>query len=156
MAVHGGEEQPAFVQHAIVNALDADGDVLSDTERADLMALIEALQRQAQGNDHDAIKVAIDALARYYSQGEVFPRDTARAQKLMSQAAKDGNAKAALDIAYQILSGTPDENQRADALGYLKIVAKSGEIGQRAIAESLMRDLQASAAPTTNVSEITP
>ncbi len=49
---------------ATQSALDADGDLLSDTERADLMALIEALQRQAQGNDHDAIKVAIDALAR--------------------------------------------------------------------------------------------
>jgi molecular chaperone HscA len=49
---------------ATQSALDVDGDLLSDAERADLTALIEALQRQAQGDDHDAIKVSIDALAR--------------------------------------------------------------------------------------------
>jgi len=49
---------------ATQSALNVDGDLLSDAERADLTALIEALQRQAQGDDHDAIKVAIDALAR--------------------------------------------------------------------------------------------
>jgi molecular chaperone HscA len=49
---------------ATQSALDVDGDLLSDVERADLTVLIEALQRQAQSDDHDAIKVAIDALAR--------------------------------------------------------------------------------------------
>jgi len=133
----------------LVKLLDAHGEKFQPAVLAEAQAALEKQVRLKHS-------VAIDALARYYSQGEVFPRDTARAQKLMSQAAKDGNAKAALDIAYQLLSGTPDENQRADALGYLEIVAKSGEIGQRAIAESLIRDLQAPAAPTTNVSEITP
>jgi molecular chaperone HscA len=48
---------------ATQSALDADGDLLSETERADLNALVEALQQKAQGDDHDAIKVAVEALA---------------------------------------------------------------------------------------------
>jgi len=49
---------------ATQSALDVDGDLLSDTERADLTALMEALQQQAQGDDHDAIKAAVEALAK--------------------------------------------------------------------------------------------
>jgi molecular chaperone HscA len=48
---------------ATQSALDVDGDLLSDAERANLTALMAMLQRQMQGDDHDAIKVAIDALA---------------------------------------------------------------------------------------------
>jgi molecular chaperone HscA len=48
---------------ATQSALDVDGDLLSDSERANLTALMEALQRQAQGDGHDAIKLAINALA---------------------------------------------------------------------------------------------
>jgi molecular chaperone HscA len=48
---------------ATQSALDADGDLLSDTERADMNALMDDLQQKAQGDDHDAIKVAVEALA---------------------------------------------------------------------------------------------
>jgi molecular chaperone HscA len=48
---------------ATQSALDADGDLLSDTERSDLSALVDSLQHKAQGDDHDAIKAAVEALA---------------------------------------------------------------------------------------------
>jgi molecular chaperone HscA len=48
---------------ATQSALDADGDLLSETERADMLALMETLRREEQGEDADAIKAAIDALA---------------------------------------------------------------------------------------------
>lgn len=46
------------------SALDADGDLLSDAEKADVLALTEGVRRAAQGDDHDAIKVAVEALAK--------------------------------------------------------------------------------------------
>jgi molecular chaperone HscA len=45
-------------------ALDADGDLLSDGERAEVTALIDAVRGTMQGDDHAAIKAAVDALAR--------------------------------------------------------------------------------------------
>jgi molecular chaperone HscA len=48
---------------ATQSALDADAGLLSDAERADIDALMQALRQTAQGADHDAIKAAVDALA---------------------------------------------------------------------------------------------
>jgi molecular chaperone HscA len=48
---------------ATQSALDADGNLLSEAERADVIALIEAVRLKMQGDDHDAIKAAIQALA---------------------------------------------------------------------------------------------
>ncbi|MDB5763914.1 MAG: hscA [Herminiimonas sp.] len=48
---------------ATQSALDADGNLLSDAERADVSALIDAVRRQAQSDDHLAIKAAVEALA---------------------------------------------------------------------------------------------
>jgi molecular chaperone HscA len=45
-------------------ALDADGDLLSDSERAEVATLIDAVRGTTQGDDHAAIKTAVDALAR--------------------------------------------------------------------------------------------
>jgi molecular chaperone HscA len=49
---------------ATQSALDADGAMLSDQERADVVALLESLRTTAQGSDHQAIKEAVEALAR--------------------------------------------------------------------------------------------
>jgi len=49
---------------ATQSALEADGNLLSDAERAEIAALIDALRSLAQGQDHDAIKAAIESLAR--------------------------------------------------------------------------------------------
>lgn len=48
---------------ATQSALDSDGALLSDTERADVALLMDAVRQQVQGEDHDAIKAAVDALA---------------------------------------------------------------------------------------------
>jgi molecular chaperone HscA len=48
---------------ATQSALDADGALLSDTERAEVHALIEAVRKTMQGEDHLAIKAAVEALA---------------------------------------------------------------------------------------------
>jgi molecular chaperone HscA len=45
-------------------ALAADGDLLSSEERTTIEQLISALSAQAQGDDHIAIKNAIEALAQ--------------------------------------------------------------------------------------------
>jgi molecular chaperone HscA len=48
---------------ATQSALDADAALLSDEERANVSALLDAVRRQMQGSDHHAIKAAVDALA---------------------------------------------------------------------------------------------
>jgi molecular chaperone HscA len=49
---------------ATQSALDADAALLSDQERIDIAGLIESLRSTAQGSDHQAIKEAVEALAR--------------------------------------------------------------------------------------------
>ena len=45
----------------IVSALATDGDeLLSEQERAEILASVESLQRSAEGQDLEAIKVAIE------------------------------------------------------------------------------------------------
>jgi molecular chaperone HscA len=48
---------------ATQSALDADGDLLTDAERADLLKLMEGVQEKARSEDHDAIKAAVEMLA---------------------------------------------------------------------------------------------
>ncbi|MDB5729335.1 MAG: hscA, partial [Noviherbaspirillum sp.] len=48
---------------ATQSALDADGSLLSETERAEVLALMDVVRQKVQGDDHDAIKAAISALA---------------------------------------------------------------------------------------------
>jgi TPR repeat protein len=133
----------------LVKLLDAHG---ASFKPATIKGAKAALEKQAvSGNEF-----ALNTLARYYSEGTVFPRDDERARELLGEAAEKGNAKAALDVAYELLSGTPDDAKRADALRYLAIAARTDNFGQRAIAENLIRDLQSPATPTATVSEISP
>ncbi len=46
------------------SALAADGDLLDETERTDIEALLAALARIAAGTDHAAIDSAVEALAK--------------------------------------------------------------------------------------------
>ncbi|MGH8810330.1 MAG: Hsp70 family protein, partial [Noviherbaspirillum sp.] len=48
---------------ATQSALDADGDLLSDAERSDVLASMDALRGTLAGDDHLAIKAAVEALA---------------------------------------------------------------------------------------------
>jgi molecular chaperone HscA len=49
---------------ATQSALDTDGALLSEQERRDIEALLASVRATAQGSDHDAIKEAVEALAR--------------------------------------------------------------------------------------------
>lgn len=49
---------------ATQSALAADGDLLSDAERADLQSLLQALALEAEGENADAIDAAVEALAK--------------------------------------------------------------------------------------------
>jgi len=49
---------------ATQSALDADAALLSEQERAEIASLLESLRATAQGSDHQAIKEAVEALAR--------------------------------------------------------------------------------------------
>lgn len=49
---------------ATQSALDSDGELLSDQERAAVDALMAEVRKQVQGNDHLAIKASVEALAK--------------------------------------------------------------------------------------------
>lgn len=49
---------------ATQSALDADGHLLSDTERKNVVALIDAVREEAKSDDHNTIKAAVEALAQ--------------------------------------------------------------------------------------------
>lgn len=49
---------------ATQSALDADGNLLSDAERADVQAQMDELRRAVQGESHDLIKAAVETLAK--------------------------------------------------------------------------------------------
>jgi molecular chaperone HscA len=49
---------------ATQSALDADGHLLSDAERQNVVALMDAVREQAKSDDHNAIKAAVEALAQ--------------------------------------------------------------------------------------------
>jgi molecular chaperone HscA len=48
---------------ATQSAMDADGDLLSDVERADIDALMHAVRQADSAADHEAVKAAVSALA---------------------------------------------------------------------------------------------
>jgi molecular chaperone HscA len=47
---------------ATQSALDTDGELLSDSERAQVMTLMDEVRVKAQGDDHSAVKAAVEAL----------------------------------------------------------------------------------------------
>jgi molecular chaperone HscA len=49
---------------ATQSALDADGELLADAERASIGALMQQLRELSGGQDHDAINAAAEALAK--------------------------------------------------------------------------------------------
>jgi molecular chaperone HscA len=49
---------------ATLSALDVDGDLLAEQEHAQVMTLIDDVRREANGEDHLAIKAAVEALAK--------------------------------------------------------------------------------------------
>jgi molecular chaperone HscA len=67
MALRALREEQVDAERIILatqSALDADGGLLSDAERADIVLQIDAVRAISQGDDHVAIKAAVDALAK--------------------------------------------------------------------------------------------
>lgn len=86
--------------------------------------------------------VARDGLIAMYRTGKPFGLDPARADELLIASAKDGDAKASLDLAFALLSGTPEPAKIEEAKGYLKIAAASETLNIRTMAENLLRTLE--------------
>ena len=84
---------------------------------------------------------ARDALVKFYRSGVPFGSDPARADALIAEAAKAGDTKAALDLAYALLTGVPEPTEIEEAKGYLKIAALSETLSIRTVAENLLRNL---------------
>jgi hypothetical protein len=130
-AIKGGR---AFALRPMLRLLDAGVGSDDVALMADIQALLEKL----------ALKdpISRDALVRYYRTGVPFGLDPVRADTLIADAAKAGDSKAALDLAYSLLSGTPETEAVAQARDYLQIAALSDTLSIRTVAENLLRNLQ--------------
>ncbi|MDC9824266.1 hypothetical protein PRN20_11005 [Devosia sp. ZB163] len=97
------------------------------------------LQLERLAADGDA--VARDALIAMYRKGKPLGLDPARADTLLVTSAEAGDSKAALDLAFELLSGTPDADEIDKARGYLRIAATSETLNIRTMAENILRTL---------------
>jgi hypothetical protein len=98
----------------------------------------ELLEKLAADGD----AVARDGLIAMYRAGKPFGLNPARADELLVASAKGGDAKAALDLAFVLLSGTPEPAEIEAAKGYLKVAAASETLNIRTMAENLLRTLE--------------
>lgn len=98
----------------------------------------ELLEKLAADGD----ATARDGLIAMYRAGKPFGLDPARADALLVASADGGDAKAALDLAFALLSGTPDPAKIEKAKGYLKVAAASETLNIRTMAENLLRTLE--------------
>jgi TPR repeat protein len=98
----------------------------------------ELLEKLAATGD----PVARDGLIAMYRSGKPFGLDPARADELLVASAERGDAKAALDLAFALLSGTPGPAEIEEARGYLELAAASDTLNVRTMAENLLRTLE--------------
>ncbi|WP_055048766.1 hypothetical protein [Devosia sp. A16] len=130
----------------LIRLLNAD--VFLDQPK-NLAASRDLLEKLA--GDGDA--VARDGLIAMYRTGKPFGLDPTRADELLVAAAKGGDAKAALDLAFALLSGTPEPAQIEEAKGYLKLAAASDTLNVRTMAENLLRTLSPQLTASTETTE---
>lgn len=100
----------------------------------------------------DGNTTARDGLIAMYRAGKPFGLNPARADELLVASAKGGDAKAALDLAFVLLSGTPDAAKIDEAKGYLKVAAASDALNIRTMAENLLRTLEPQLTASTETS----
>lgn len=130
-AVKGGRN---FAVRPIVRLLDA-GVATDDPE---LLASTEALLVDKAIKD----TFVRDALIRMYRAGKPFGAYPERADQLLVASAEAGDTKAALDLAFALLTGVPDATEIERAKGYLKIAATSQTLNIRTMAENVLRTLE--------------
>lgn len=109
-----------------------------DEQPKNLASSQELLEKLAADGD----ATARDGLIAMYRAGKPFGLDPARADALLVASANSGDAKAALDLAFALLSGTPEPAEIEMAKGYLKVAAASDTLNIRTMAENLLRTLE--------------
>lgn len=109
----------------------------------------QLLEKLAAGGD----AVARDGLIGMYRAGKPFGLNPARADELLVASAKGGDAKAALDLAFTLLSGTPEPAEIEEAKGYLKVAAASETLNIRTMAENLLRTLEPQLTASTETTQ---
>jgi TPR repeat protein len=119
----------------LIRLLNAD--VFLDQPK-NLTSSLELLEKLAADGD----ATARDGLIAMYRAGKPFGLDAARADALLVASADGGDAKAALDLAFALLSGTPEPAEIEKAKGYLKVAAASETLNIRTMAENLLRTLE--------------
>jgi TPR repeat protein len=130
-AVKGGRD---FALRPIIRLLEAgvgadDPDLLGDAEK---LLAGKALKDT----------FARDALIRMYRAGQPFGLQPEKADELLIASAEAGDSKAALDLAFALLSGVPGPAETEQAKGYLKIAATSETLNIRTMAENILRTLE--------------
>jgi hypothetical protein len=130
-AVYGGR---TFAIRPIIKLLDAgvgadDPELLGRAEKL----LTEKAVKEAS---------ARDALIRMYRAGKPFGLHPDKADELLVASAAGGDSKAALDLAFALLTGTPDAAEIEQAKAYLKIAAASETLNIRTMAENVLRTLE--------------
>jgi TPR repeat protein len=130
-AVEGGR---TFALRPIVRLLEAG----TGADDPDLLARTEKLLADAAVKDAPAR----DALIRMYRAGKPFGLHPEKADELLIASATEGDSKAALDLAFALLTGTPDAAKIEQAKVYLKIAAASETLNIRTMAENVLRTLE--------------
>lgn len=120
-----------------------------DEQPKNLAASQELLEKLAAEGD----AVARDGLIAMYRTGQPFGLDAARADELLIASAETGDAKAALDLAFVLLTGTPAPAEIEEAKGYLKIAAASETLNIRTMAENLLRTLEPQLTASTETAQ---
>lgn len=130
-AVEGGR---TFAVKPIIRLLDAG----AASDSPELLARTETLlAKQALSDDGTR-----DALIRMYRAGTPFGLHPDKADELLVAAAEAGDSQAALDLAFSLLSGTPDPAEIEKAKAYLAIAKASDQLNVRTMAENLLRALE--------------
>lgn len=113
----------------------------------DLASAQELLEGLAANGD----AVARDGLIAMYRSGTPFGLDPDYADELLVASAKGGDSKAALDLAFALLSGVPEPAEIEEAKGYLKLAAASETLNVRTMAENLLRTLEPQLTASTEI-----
>jgi hypothetical protein len=130
-AVEGGR---AFAIKPIIRLLDAGA--ASDSPK--LLARTEKLLAKQALSDNGTR----GALIRMYRAGTPFGLHPDKADALLVAAAEGGDSQAALDLAFSLLSGSPDPEEIEKAKAYLAIAKASDHLNVRTMAENLLRPLE--------------
>lgn len=103
-------------------------------------ASLDGAERVLEDAARHGDEVATEALAKFYLDGKPFGHNPDKAKALRERMAEAGNGQVAFQLAVQILSSSDaSKTDRSKVNDYLKIAAKSDDLGVRTMAENLLR-----------------